>query len=131
MYQDRNMMPPVKVGEEVKVTIEAVGEKGDGLCKVKNFIVFVPGTRKGEHVKIRITKVFNKMGFGEVVEKIEKPAKEKRDVIDISEPEPVIPEPSAEDSEDFGEGEVKEEPEVGSIESTSEDEVVVPKPEKE
>jgi predicted RNA-binding protein with TRAM domain len=37
---------PVQEGEEYDVVIEAVGEKGDGIAKVKNFVLFVPGTKK-------------------------------------------------------------------------------------
>jgi predicted RNA-binding protein with TRAM domain len=48
---------PVKVGEEYDVEIESVAEKGDGIAKVKGLIVFVPGTQKGDKVKIKITDV--------------------------------------------------------------------------
>ncbi|PIN78502.1 deoxyribonuclease, partial [Candidatus Woesearchaeota archaeon CG10_big_fil_rev_8_21_14_0_10_34_8] len=34
---------PVQVGEELDVTIEAVGEKGDGVAKKNGFVLFVPG----------------------------------------------------------------------------------------
>ena len=59
--------PPVKVGDELDVTIEAVGEKGDGLCKKNGFVLFVPGVKEGQQVRIRITKVLRKVGFAEVV----------------------------------------------------------------
>ena len=59
----------VKVGEEVEVKIEAVGEKGDGIAKIKGFVIFVPNAKEGETVKVRITKVLRKVGFGEVVGK--------------------------------------------------------------
>ena len=42
---------PVKVGEELDVKIEAVGEKGDGIAKVKGFVLFVPNTNEGDEVK--------------------------------------------------------------------------------
>ena len=58
---------PVRVGEEIDVNIEAVGEKGDGVAKKKGFVIFVPGVQQGDNVRIRITKVFRKMAFGEVV----------------------------------------------------------------
>lgn len=60
-------MPPVKVDEELEVTIEAVGAKGDGLTRKEGFVIFVPNTSKGDHVRIRITKVLRNMGFAEVV----------------------------------------------------------------
>ena len=58
---------PVRVGEELTVTIEAVGEKGDGLAKVKGFVIFVPGGKQGETVKVRIHRVLKKVAFAEVV----------------------------------------------------------------
>jgi len=64
---ERSMTPPVKEGEEIDVTIEAVGEKGDGIAKQKGFVLFVPGTKAGERVKIRITRVLAKVGFAQVV----------------------------------------------------------------
>ena len=58
---------PVNVGDELDVTIEAVGGKGDGIAKVKGFVIFVPNVKKGDNVKIKITKVLRKVGFGEVL----------------------------------------------------------------
>lgn len=58
---------PVKVGEELEVKIEAVGAKGDGIAKKNGFVLFIPGVKEGQTVKIRVTKVFRKVGFAEVV----------------------------------------------------------------
>jgi predicted RNA-binding protein with TRAM domain len=88
---NRQFSAPVKEGQEIEVKIEAVGEKGDGIAKVDGFVLFVPNTKVGDEVKIKITRVLRKVGFAEVVgkasapvaakeekaEKAEKPAKEK------------------------------------------------------
>jgi len=58
---------PVNVGDELELKIEAVGEKGDGIAKIKGFVIFVPNAKQGETVKVRITKVLRKVGFGEIV----------------------------------------------------------------
>jgi len=58
---------PVNVGDELEVTIEAVGAKGDGIAKKDGFVLFVPNTNQGDNVRIRITKVLRKVGFAEVV----------------------------------------------------------------
>jgi len=58
---------PVKVGDELNVKIEAVGEKGDGIAKKDGFVLFVPGTKQGDEVKIKVTRVLQKVGFAEVV----------------------------------------------------------------
>jgi len=60
--------PPVKVGDVREVKIEAVGSEGDGIAKIEGFVIFVPGTKMNDNVKIRITKVLKKYGFAEVVE---------------------------------------------------------------
>lgn len=60
---------PVKVGEEVDVTIEAVGAKGDGIAKKEGFVIFVPNTSTGDNVRIRITKVLSNVAFAEVAGK--------------------------------------------------------------
>ncbi len=59
---------PVKEGEEYEVKIEDIGQEGDGLARVENFVVFVPGTKIGDEVKIKVTRVFRRSAIGEVVE---------------------------------------------------------------
>src|SRR2546426_8851865 len=45
--QDRNSGPaPVEEGQEVDVTIDSVGKRGDGIARINNFVVFV---RSEEH----------------------------------------------------------------------------------
>jgi predicted RNA-binding protein with TRAM domain len=105
---------PVKVGEEIDVRIEAVGEKGDGIAKKKGFILFVPGVKEGEEVKIRVTKVLRKVGFAEVIGK----GSPKQEQESQKEPEPAV-----EDSEDFGEeSESTEESSEENTEESSDDE---------
>ncbi|MEM0022957.1 MAG: TRAM domain-containing protein [Archaeoglobaceae archaeon] len=60
--------PPVKVGDVRDVKIEAVGSEGDGIAKIDGFVVFVPGAKLNDTVKVRITKVLKKYGFAEIVE---------------------------------------------------------------
>lgn len=91
---------PVKVGDELDVKIEAVGDKGDGIAKIKGFVLFVPNTKEGDEVKVRLTRVLRRVGFAEVVgegsapKETEEPAKES---------EEETPEEQPKDSEDFGE----------------------------
>ncbi|MFH1786188.1 MAG: TRAM domain-containing protein [archaeon] len=58
---------PVKVDGEYDVIIEEVGIKGDGIARVKGFVIFVPNTKKGEKVKVKITRVLRKFAIGESV----------------------------------------------------------------
>jgi predicted RNA-binding protein with TRAM domain len=49
---------PVKVGEEFDVKIESMSKRGDaGVAKVEGLVIFVAGTKVGDSVRIRITKV--------------------------------------------------------------------------
>ena len=116
MQQDRGFRPrfaPVKVGDELDVKIEAVGEKGDGIAKKEGFVLFVPNTKEGQEVKIRVTKVLRKVGFAEVIgegaPQQEQPAEEAEAEQPQTEPEPVAQEEEqkVEDTEDFGEEEKK------------------------
>ena len=115
---DSRSFAPVKVGDELDVEIDGVGEKGDGVAKKDGFILFVPGTKKGDKVRIRVTRVLQKMGFAEVAG--QKQAKES-DAAEESQ-EQGYQEPqedtkssdseenySGEDTEDFGEEASKQE----------------------
>ena len=48
---------PVKVGDEVEVTIEATASKGDGIAKKDGFVIFVKDAKQGQTVKVRVTDV--------------------------------------------------------------------------
>ncbi|MEM5870137.1 MAG: TRAM domain-containing protein [Candidatus Aenigmatarchaeota archaeon] len=58
---------PVKVGEEYDVEINEVGSKGDGIARIKNFVVFIAGAKQGEKTRIKITQVKNRFAIGEKV----------------------------------------------------------------
>jgi predicted RNA-binding protein with TRAM domain len=78
---------PVKVGAELDVKIEGVGEKGDGIAKVQGFVLFVPGTKTGDEVRIKVTRVLNKVGFAEVLSKKERSEDESEEPTEESEEE--------------------------------------------
>ena len=59
---------PVKEGEEYEVTIEAVGRKGDGMGKIENFVIFVPDTKAGDKVKVKIASIQGNFATATVVE---------------------------------------------------------------
>ncbi len=105
-FGGREQTAPVSVGDEIEVTIEAVGAKGDGVAKVKGFVLFIPGVKEGEHVKVRVTKVLRKLGFAEVVGRGgEGGGSSEREGSSEEAPQEEESQPSAEDSEDFGEEE--------------------------
>lgn len=59
--------PPIKVGDELEVSVEAVGAKGDGIAKIEGFVVVVPKGESGQTYKVKVTRVFPNMGFCEIV----------------------------------------------------------------
>jgi len=105
MNEDERIAP-VNVGDTFEVSIDAVGEKGDGIAKVKGFVLFVAKVKKGDYVKTRITKVWKNVGFAEVVQALDRPVKSSKFVTftaeELKKPEPE-PEYNYEDTEDFGE----------------------------
>ena len=58
---------PIQEGEEYEVKIEDVGKEGDGITRVEGFVVFVPDTKVGDEVKVRITSVRRRFAFAEKV----------------------------------------------------------------
>jgi predicted RNA-binding protein with TRAM domain len=59
---------PIEEGEEYDVKIEDVGKEGDGITRIEGFVVFVPNTKAGEEVRVKIVSVRRKFGFAEKVE---------------------------------------------------------------
>ncbi len=57
---------PVEAGETYDVTIEDIAREGDGIARVSGFVVFVPETKVGDEVTIKVTKVMSKFAFGEL-----------------------------------------------------------------
>ncbi len=58
---------PVKAGDEIEVTIEAVGSRGDGIAKKDGFVIFVKGGQQGQTCKVRVTEVKARSANGEIV----------------------------------------------------------------
>ncbi|MEM3400223.1 MAG: TRAM domain-containing protein [Candidatus Micrarchaeia archaeon] len=63
----RGMDRPVAEGNEYEVTIDAQGSKGDGIAHIEGFVIFVPGVKIGQTVRIRITSVRRTFAIGEVI----------------------------------------------------------------
>ncbi len=56
---------PVKVGDVVNVTVEAVASKGDGIARKDGFVIFVAGAKQGESLEVKITDVRARFAIGE------------------------------------------------------------------
>ncbi|MGC8479134.1 MAG: TRAM domain-containing protein [Candidatus Micrarchaeia archaeon] len=56
---------PVKVGDELELTVEAMASKGDGIAKKDGYVVFIKDAKQGENVKVKITEVRARFAIGE------------------------------------------------------------------
>jgi len=63
-----NMKKPVEVDKEYEAEIEDISRRGDGIAKIEGFIIFVPETKKGDHVKFKVTRVGSRFAIGELVQ---------------------------------------------------------------
>lgn len=70
---------PVEKNKEYIVQIIDNGFEGEGIAKIDNFTIFVPGAIKGEKVKILIVKVLSSHAFGKILEIMDR-SKERKEV---------------------------------------------------
>lgn len=57
----------MKLNDEIVVKILDDNHNGNGIAKVNNFPVFVPRTKKGDIVKIKVNSINRKYAFGKVI----------------------------------------------------------------
>lgn len=68
----------IKKNQEYIVDIIDNGYEGEGIAKIDNFTIFIPGAIKGEKVKIIIVKVLSSHAFGKMIEII-KPSEARQE----------------------------------------------------
>jgi predicted RNA-binding protein with TRAM domain len=97
---------PVNEGETYDIEIEATGAKGDGIGKIKGFVVIIPNAKPGQKLKVKIDALRGKVAFGSIV----------------GEADPAPAEESAEEKKKEGaaEGETEEAPSGEAAEESSE-----------
>jgi len=56
-------LQPISVneGQEMEVVIDDIGSRGDGIVRIHGFLIFVPQTKTGERLKIKIVRVGRKI----------------------------------------------------------------------
>lgn len=70
---------PVLKGDRLTVTVDGLGDGPDGIARVDDYIVFVPGVLPGERALVDITSAARKFGRGELVD------------VEVASPERVAP----------------------------------------
>jgi len=60
--------PPVDEGEVREVTIESVGDQGDGIAKVeRGYVVIVPDAKPGDQPTVEIEQVKENVAFARII----------------------------------------------------------------
>ena len=65
---------PVEIGKEYDVEILELSRRGEGIARIKGLVCFVPNTKPGGHVRIRVTRISRRFAEAEAVGEVEKPA---------------------------------------------------------
>ena len=58
---------PVETGKEYDVTIEEMSRRGEGIARIKGFVIFVPNTKTGDNIRIRVTRISRRFAEAEAV----------------------------------------------------------------
>jgi len=74
----REFPKPVEIGKEYEVDIQEASRRGEGIARIKGLVVFIPNTKPGDHVKIRITRISRRFAEAEVVQAEEVEEKEEK-----------------------------------------------------
>jgi predicted RNA-binding protein with TRAM domain len=69
---------PVEVGKEYDADIQEVSRRGEGIARIQGLVIFVPNTKQGDHLKIKITRISRRFAEAEAVIKAEGESEEKR-----------------------------------------------------
>ena len=69
MEETRGGLPPkpVEIGQEYDVDIQETSRRGEGIARIQGLVIFVPNTKTGDHVKIRIKRISRRFAEAEVV----------------------------------------------------------------
>ena len=60
---------PVNAGEEHEIDIESMSKRGDaGVGRIQGLVIFVPNTKVGDKVKVKITRVGRGYATADLVE---------------------------------------------------------------
>jgi predicted RNA-binding protein with TRAM domain len=62
---------PVEVDKEYEVDIQEMSRRGEGIARIQGLVIFVPNTKTGDHVTIRIKRISRRFAEAEVVNKEE------------------------------------------------------------
>jgi predicted RNA-binding protein with TRAM domain len=65
---DRRLPPkPVEIGKEYDVEIQETSRRGEGITRIQGLVIFVPKTKPGDKVRIKITNISRRFAEAEVI----------------------------------------------------------------
>jgi len=70
---------PVEMGNEYDVEIQETSRRGEGIARIKGLVIFIPETKPGDKVRIRITRISRRFAQGEVVGEAEEKTEEEEE----------------------------------------------------
>ena len=59
---------PINVGDELEVNIIDTAPSGDGISKIRGYVIVVPKAKPRDRLIIRVTEVSEKIGTGKIIE---------------------------------------------------------------
>jgi len=62
---------PVEIGKEYDVEIQETSRRGEGIARIKGLVCFVPNTKPGDKVRIKITRISRRFAEAESLGKAE------------------------------------------------------------
>ena len=66
---DRRLPPkPVEIGKEYDVEIQETSRRGEGITRIEGLVIFIPKTKPGDKVRIKITNISRRFAEAEVIE---------------------------------------------------------------
>ncbi len=58
---------PVELGQELEVNIIDIAPNGDGMSKIRGYIIMVPKAKPRDRVEIKVTQVGEKVAIGQII----------------------------------------------------------------
>ena len=69
MFTEQDRDSPVSEGGVHDVAIEGIAREGDDIARIQGFVVFVPGTKVGDRVTIKIERVMQRFAIAALAQK--------------------------------------------------------------
>jgi predicted RNA-binding protein with TRAM domain len=76
---DQDFPKPVEIGKEYDVEIEETSRRGEGITRIEGLVVFVPNTKPGDKLRIKVTNIGRRFAEAEVIGEAKEEAAEEEE----------------------------------------------------